>query len=581
MERLGEAEGKLNRAITLLEGLGSSRTIRLADALNARADFHAAKGDRRGELEDSRRAYALLKRQVNHDTNGPNTSFGQSQQRSARELFGIHALRLAGSESGDPASIEEAFAASQYSLTSRTGEALRRATVRMSLQDSDLARYLRQREDTLDALRQANALLAGALSQSHPNAGQEDARLQELVHKHTQQLRELDNFLANRFPKYGEFAHPRPVSIQAVQTVLSGDEAVLMTVVTQDRLMLWAIDRETAQPAVVPTKAQQINELAERLRASIDRALRHRARTASPEFDLEAAKRLYEIVAAPVSKVLEGKKHIIFLPEGPLQSIPLHVLAEREGDWLIRRYAVTTEPSLTGFVAARESKQHSLAPLAFLGVGATDFAGFGEVADAGVVAYLQALPKAASELRRMSAMFPQDEVKLAIDREATKAGFLASSPGNYRMIAFATHALTVQETPGSFEPAIVLFPDGNSVADSLLTASDVAALNLDADLVILSACNTAAPEAGPDAEGLSGLARAFILAGSRAMLVSHWSVPDAAAPLLTSSFLAAIQKDPATRKAEALRSAILELLETGEYTLTHPAYWAPFVVVGE
>ena len=131
------------------------------------------------------------------------------------------------------------------------------------------------------------------------------------------------------------------------------------------------------------------------------------------------------------------------------------------------------------------------------------------------------------------------------------------------------------------EPAIVLFPDGGSVSDGLLTASEIALLRLDAELVILSACNTAAPDGGPYAEGLSGLARAFMHAGARLMLVSHWAAPRKSTPMITTGFMTAIRGDPTLRKAEALRSAILPLLKSGDVELEHPAYWAPFIVVGE
>jgi CHAT domain-containing protein len=108
----------------------------------------------------------------------------------------------------------------------------------------------------------------------------------------------------------------------------------------------------------------------------------------------------------------------------------------------------------------------------------------------------------------------------------------------------------------------------------------VAALKLDADWVILSACNTAAGGA-QGAEALSGLARAFFYAGARAMLVSHWSVDSAATVKLIMSAVAATTHDKTLGRAEALRRAMLAMIDKGEPHQAHPAYWAPFVVVGE
>jgi CHAT domain-containing protein len=116
--------------------------------------------------------------------------------------------------------------------------------------------------------------------------------------------------------------------------------------------------------------------------------------------------------------------------------------------------------------------------------------------------------------------------------------------------------------------------------DGYLSASEVAALKLDADWVILSACNTAAGGAH-GAEALSGLARAFIYAGARALLVSHWAVDSAATVMLITSAVGSITRDPKIGRAEALRGAMLAMIDKGEPEQAHPAYWAPFIVVGE
>ncbi len=115
-----------------------------------------------------------------------------------------------------------------------------------------------------------------------------------------------------------------------------------------------------------------------------------------------------------------------------------------------------------------------------------------------------------------------------------------------------------------------------------MAASEIAGLKLDADWVILSACNTASSaDLGQEAQALSGLARAFFYAGSRALLVSHWEVDTDAAVLLITSTVRAIKHDGRIGQSEALRRAIVRIVETGLSEQTHPAYWAPFVVVGE
>ena len=117
--------------------------------------------------------------------------------------------------------------------------------------------------------------------------------------------------------------------------------------------------------------------------------------------------------------------------------------------------------------------------------------------------------------------------------------------------------------------------------DGYLTASEIAGLKLDADWVILSACNTAGSGGGgAGGEALSGLARAFFYAGARALLVSHWEVDSAAAVALVTKAFAALADEPGIGRAEALRRAMAALIDGGG-DAAHPAFWAPFVVVGE
>ena len=140
---------------------------------------------------------------------------------------------------------------------------------------------------------------------------------------------------------------------------------------------------------------------------------------------------------------------------------------------------------------------------------------------------------------------------------------------------------------GSAEPRLILTPPPKGTSerkalerdDGFLTASEIATLKLDADWVILSACNTAA--GGTDGEALSGLGRAFFYAGARALLVSHWPVySDATVKLVTNALRRMAAPTPVGR-SEALRQAMLALIATGAPHEAHPAYWAPFVVVGE
>jgi CHAT domain-containing protein len=154
---------------------------------------------------------------------------------------------------------------------------------------------------------------------------------------------------------------------------------------------------------------------------------------------------------------------------------------------------------------------------------------------------------------------------------------------SYRVVHFATHGLLAGETESvgsGAEPALLLTPpdEATQADDGLLTASEVAHLKLNAQWVVLSACNTAGG-AKAGAQPLSGLARAFFYAGARSLLVSHWYVDsDAAVKLVTGTFARA-KLNPSEGRAEAVRRAMLALIDSSGGA--HPATWAPFVVVGE
>src|SRR5262249_14324516 len=168
----------------------------------------------------------------------------------------------------------------------------------------------------------------------------------------------------------------------------------------------------------------------------------------------------------------------------------------------------------------------------------------------------------------------------AVAREALLKRAL---PAHYRFLYFATHGPVAGDVRGLAEPSLALSipPQPTPDDDGLLTASEVALLKLNADWVVLSACNTIAGDK-PGAEALSGLARAFFYAGARALLVSHWAVDSNAATMLTTSTFDVLNSDPKLRRSEALRRAMLAYMnDASNPRNAYPAYWAPFVVVGE
>ena len=208
----------------------------------------------------------------------------------------------------------------------------------------------------------------------------------------------------------------------------------------------------------------------------------------------------------------------------------------------------------------------------------------GAVADVAEVRALPPLPETAGELRTIANDLGAGDQDLYLGERASEPLIRQAGLDRYRVVEFATHGLMSGDLKGLAEPALVLTPPDQPTSDNdgLLTASKIATLKLNADWVVLSACNTAAGDGTPDAGGLSGLAKAFFYAGARSLLVSHWSVPSQATVKLITGAFEQLKADPKIGRAEALRLAEMAMLDPAnppEYA--HPMMWAPFVVVGE
>jgi CHAT domain-containing protein/tetratricopeptide (TPR) repeat protein len=218
----------------------------------------------------------------------------------------------------------------------------------------------------------------------------------------------------------------------------------------------------------------------------------------------------------------------------------------------------------------------------------------GRKADREAIRQLTPLPETADEVCEIGRRLGVPERELLLGARATETALKELSAqgrlADYRVLHFATHGALAGEVKGSAEPGLILTPPAGEAKDAtgagrrdddgFLATSEIATLKLDANWVVLSACNTAGGSGG-STEALSGMARAFFYAGARALLVSHWAVDSYAAVKLTTKAFDVLKSRPAAGRAEALRLAMRDLVERGAPAEWHPSHWAPFVVVGE
>jgi len=207
---------------------------------------------------------------------------------------------------------------------------------------------------------------------------------------------------------------------------------------------------------------------------------------------------------------------------------------------------------------------------------------------------LQPLPDTRAEVlaigKTLKAGWQQD---VFLGKAASETNVKQLDLSNRRVLVFATHGLVPGDLDGLRQPALALSSPtatGEIKNDGLLTMGEIMGLRLNADWVVLSACNTASGQ-GAGSEAVSGLGQAFFYAGTRALLVSNWPVESASARMLTTELFKQQEADPKLSRAVALQKSMLKLLDTGVYRDTktnqalyayaHPMFWAPFSLVGE
>ncbi len=351
-------------------------------------------------------------------------------------------------------------------------------------------------------------------------------------------------------------------------------------------------------------------------------------------FDLARAHSLYQALFGQVDDLIKGKQ-LLIVPSGPLTILPFQVLVTappkssylKSAAWLVRDHALSVLPAVSSIRALRRIARPSAAAKPMIGFGnplldgsssadaqlaqlarenracpepleqrivqaATPAGGVAQVetrgglADAALIRKAPPLPETASELCAVARDVHADASDIYLGARATEREVKRLSQNGklaqYRLVHFATHGALAGQVKGNSEPGLILTPpeQPSGEDDGYLTASEIAALKLDADWVILSARNTAAGGA-KDAEALSGLARAFIYAQARALLVSHWAVSSDATVKLVTGALRRMSANRGIGRSEAMRQSMLALIEKGTPEEAHPALWAPFIVVGE
>jgi CHAT domain-containing protein len=509
------------------------------------------------------------------------------------------------------AAFDDSLNVVQRASQSSAGEALNALAVRFSAGNDRLAQLVRKDQDLAsEAATLDKAIIAAVSKEPSKRDAAAEQRVTDRIAAIAKERDDLGKVFAQDFPDYAALSRPEPLTASDIQPLLGGDEALIVIHLDLKKSYAWAITRNAAGWKELAVTANEATKAVSALRSLL------RFDTAQP-FDPQASFALYQKILAPVEDMFGGKRRLSLVLDGALTSLPPQLLVTRDPagkalkdvDWLIRSHAVTVLPSVESLKVLRGKSAMAEAAEPLIGFADPLFnrsarqlaentrvmadvavaRGFrGTVADvAELKTALPPLPETATELKKVSASVHSDPSDLFIGADATETRVKQEKLDQFRIVYFATHGLLAGEVADfaklNAEPALVLsFPEHpTEFDDGLLTASEVAQLKLNADWVVLSACNTASAEK-PGAEALSGLARAFFYAGARSLVVSNWEVDsDSAVALMTGTF-SALARNPKLSHGEALQKSMLAMIDNPQHPeWADPKYWAPFVVVGE
>jgi CHAT domain-containing protein len=527
---------------------------------------------------------------------------------------------------------------------SQVGSALGESSARAaSLANPELAELVRQEQDAGKKLKSLEAVFHNAVAASGGEQTSALVTLKGEIQSLTEARASINERIGKDFPKYASYTRPRPPGLTQIQAQLSPQEALIAIWTLEEKTCVWAIPhRGNTAFTVVNLREEALRKKVDRLR----QALRLHVRMLSeiPRFDLDTAFEIYDRLLHPVESGWQNARSLLVVVNGPLDQVPLSVLPTqkvnpvpdsslrfkeyRQVPWLIRKASITRLPSAATLLTLRA--------LPDPGPGRDPFAGFGDpvfslaqlnhtpvnhtthlkpgtptgdIAIRGIrisnkgeeldskklssvrIEQLCRLPDTADEIRQIAASLDADPGRdVFLGKAASETVVKTRDFSRKKILAFATHALLPGDLDGLTQPALAFSaPEVTELdEDGLLTVGEILTLKLDADLVVLSACDTGAGD-GSGSEAVSGLGRAFFYSGARALLVTMWPVETTSANKLTTGLFRIRQEQAGLSWARAQQQSILQLMEdpglrdtqgVAVASYAHPMFWGPFVVIG-
>jgi CHAT domain-containing protein/Tfp pilus assembly protein PilF len=420
------------------------------------------------------------------------------------------------------------------------------------------------------------------ISRENQRSQPETARLNDLKAQLQKARLDYEAFQTSLYAAHPELKAQRgevePLTPDQVRALLPDPRSALLEyVVTDDRTYLFALTGNELKVYPLTLKQKELGARVAQFRETVA--------SGSPGFR-EPARELYDLLLKPAAAQLQGRTSLIIVPDGALWELPFQILQPGPNRYLIEDAAIAHAPSLTALREMnklRERKQEAASSPTLLAFAnpALGKQTITRVKSVLMDEKLDPLPEAERQVNAIKQIYGAPKTKVYIGAEAREERAKAEA-GSYRILHFATHGILNDSSP-MYSQLLLAQSEADTNEDGLLEAWEIMKLNLNADLVVLSACDTARGRVGAG-EGMIGLSWAFFVAGSPTSVLSQWKVDSASTTELMMEFHRQLKAQMANSAgsfsaARALRQAELKLLRNDQYR--HPFYWAGFVVTGK
>jgi CHAT domain-containing protein len=433
-------------------------------------------------------------------------------------------------------------------------------------------------------------------------ANAEDPHATTELEKLNEELAAFAESLRTTHPQYAAVAYPQPVTLDHLP--VRTNETIVEFKVMDDQTLVWIIGNPKGTGSEL-LDFYQANEPRQWFRERVSK-LRTALNSANPEaVDWRNAEDLFhELFPNTSAQVLLQSKHIVFVPDDVLAVLPFELLSPdaTKGAFPLLSIPTSYYPSAATLELARAASRPTKWPESFLGIGdpitspeddryqraqalarrpapnepgsSATSPSIEQIQTRGLS--LDRLPGTAVEVEDIAKLFESrgQVAESRLGAAATKEKLVATDLSKFRFLHFATHGLLPVDSNVK-EPALVFSFDGTSPAHMLLSMSEILNLKIDADTVVLSACNTGSGVVSR-AEGVMSLGRAFLAAGAESVTVSLWQVSDNSTQVFMEQYYENILDGMS--KSEALAAARSYLFKNG---FANPFFWAPFVLVGD